>query len=69
MSIPAGDTYTCSACGNTYDKGRSDDDAMQESKTLWGDIDPADLCVICDDCFERGKAAALIEHHADQTPN
>lgn len=67
--IPAGDTYTCAACGGVFEKGRSDDDAMLESKTLWGDLAPADLCVICDDCFERGKAAALTDYHAGMKSN
>lgn len=62
-------TYTCTACGETYDKGRSDEDAMMESKTLWGDLPKDELVVICDDCFERGKASALADHHANLKPN
>ncbi len=66
---PDEDTYTCAACGKTYAKVRDEAEAMIESKTLWGDIAPSDLCVICDDCFERWKDAALLKHHANIKPN
>jgi hypothetical protein len=48
------DTYTCAICGVVFESSRSNDEAMQESKALWGDYEPDDLAVICDDCF-RGR--------------
>ena len=42
--------YTCSACGGTFDKGWTDEEALDEKEQMWGDI-PLDQCdVICDDC-------------------
>ena len=67
--IPTGDRYTCAACGGTFDKICADDDVMAESLTLWGEMEASDMCVVCDDCFERGKAEALIAHHADMKRN
>ncbi len=29
---------------------------MAESKALWGEVAPADLAVICDDCFNRSSS-------------
>jgi DNA-directed RNA polymerase subunit RPC12/RpoP len=62
-------TYKCAACGETFESEISDEEALQESKTLWGDMDMADLVVICDTCFNRGKDEALIEHHAGKVRN
>ena len=44
------DTYDCAQCGGTFDKGWSDEEAMQESETNFGDVEAGDLAVICDDC-------------------
>jgi hypothetical protein len=46
--------YKCSQCNNVYLKGRSDEEAFEESKQLFG-LDPAiDECnIICDDCFNE----------------
>jgi hypothetical protein len=47
------DTYTCEACNQVFEKGRSDDEAMAESKQMWGDIPPEDQAVICESCFRE----------------
>lgn len=57
-----GDTYTCAFCGGTFDKGRSDDEAMAESAERFGARDPSDLAVVCDDCFQRMEAAYPASH-------
>ena len=44
--------YTCERCGGTFEKIRSDEEAMAEARSLWTPETMADeQCVICDDCF------------------
>jgi hypothetical protein len=54
-----GDTFTCEVCGGTFDKGRSDEEAMAEMRATWqpheGDDD---LGTVCDPCFDRFMAWA-----------
>lgn len=61
------DTFTCASCGNTYPKGWTDEEAEVESKALWGDMPASEMAVICDDCFKRGKDAALAAFAASKT--
>lgn len=51
MVATAKEFYTCAACGNTYEKLRSDAEAEAESVELFGAIDEEDKRVVCDDCF------------------
>lgn len=48
--------YTCAHCGNTYEKGWSDEEAYAEATELFGKP-PAEWndeqVVICDDCFNK----------------
>lgn len=53
--------YKCAACGGEFDSERSDEDALAESKRLWGDLPASALTVICDDCFQRGLPKARME--------
>jgi len=55
-------TYTCAACGGTFEAGWSEEEARAESRDLWGNVPESELAVICDGCFQRGKDAALAEH-------
>lgn len=43
-------TYTCSVCENTYEKGWSDEEAMKEKNTLWGDAPLEEFSIVCEDC-------------------
>jgi DNA-directed RNA polymerase subunit RPC12/RpoP len=61
--------YTCSACGEQLESDLSDDEAMKESKLLWGDLQPSDLAIICDDCFKGGIGDALAEKHVGEKPH
>lgn len=61
--------YTCAACGGTFESGWSDEEAEADALLLWGNIPPEETMVICDDCFQRGKDAALAEHHAGKVKN
>ncbi len=45
------DTYDCALCGGTFNKGRSDEEAMAEKAALFPGV-PAEECdLVCDDCF------------------
>ena len=52
--------YQCSACGGVFQKGRSDEEAEQESREIWGEIPQEDKTIICDDCF-KSYLKKLIE--------
>ncbi len=45
--------YKCAVCGNVYEKGVTDEEAMVESTNIWGEIPESERKVICDDCFNR----------------
>lgn len=47
------DEYTCAECGQTFEKGWSNEEADIEKQALWGDLEPDKSAVICDDCFEE----------------
>jgi hypothetical protein len=44
--------FTCAMCGYTGEC-RPGEDALAELKEEFGDVDPADCCQICDDCWEK----------------
>jgi hypothetical protein len=46
------DTFKCDHCGETFDKAWSDEEALAESKELWGELPPEAQSVICDECFK-----------------
>jgi hypothetical protein len=47
--------YQCANCRQTFESGRSDQEADAESLELWG-VESAHtdsgMCVVCDDCFQ-----------------
>ena len=46
-------TYVCAACGNEYEKGRSDEEARAEFTQRFGHPpDPEDE-IVCDECFQE----------------
>jgi hypothetical protein len=51
--LPPTDEYICDECGETFEKGWSDEDAELERETLWGDLQREDAAIICDDCFDE----------------
>lgn len=63
------ETYTCARCGETNEKGWSDEEAAAEREANWPGFDEADCVLICDDCFRpmmlwyelAGVRRALIE--------
>ena len=48
-----GDGYTCALCKGVFEKGWSDEEALEEKIYLWGHIPRADCDLVCDDCFKK----------------
>jgi DNA-directed RNA polymerase subunit RPC12/RpoP len=58
------ETYTCEACGKTFPKGWSDEEAAAEAEELFPGInpgDPAEAGVVCDGCYQTIMARARAE--------
>ena len=43
--------FRCSACGELFLSDRSNEEALAESRALWGDAEPSDLRIVCEECF------------------
>ncbi len=43
--------YKCNSCQNIYEKGWTDEEAENEAKEIWGEIQQVEMAIICDDCF------------------
>lgn len=44
-------TFKCAECGGTFQKARTDEEALAESKKQFGDLPSEKLAVICDHCY------------------
>ena len=58
------ETFTCASCGETHDKGWSDEEAAAEAEELFPGIDvtdPDEAPVVCDDCYRHIMARARAE--------
>lgn len=56
-----GEPYTCERCGRTFEKVRSDEEALAEAESLWTPETMTDpQAVICDDCFQEFMAWAAV---------
>ncbi len=45
--------YKCSLCGGVFETTVSDEEAMAESRAIFGDVPPEQLDVVCDDCWHK----------------
>ena len=45
--------YQCCVCDGVFEKGWTDDEAMEESEEVWGAMPPDELEVVCDDCYNK----------------
>jgi protein-arginine kinase activator protein McsA len=43
--------YTCDACGGTFSKGWSDENAVAEMNREWGDIPVDKRSTVCETCY------------------
>jgi DNA-directed RNA polymerase subunit RPC12/RpoP len=46
-------TYTCDECGGTFKRDWSDEEALEESRILFGDIPEEERAIVCDMCYKR----------------
>ena len=53
MSDVIKNEYTCSACGETFNRGRPEEDALKEKDDLFPDIPIEECAIVCDDCFKE----------------
>lgn len=56
----ADDEYKCEQCGGEFLKTRSDEEAAEESKDIWGEFSEDDLAMVCDDCFKEMMGGLMI---------
>jgi DNA-directed RNA polymerase subunit RPC12/RpoP len=56
MQKTKGSTYTCAACGGTFEKGWTDEEAEAEMKQLYGDLPKDDRVIICSSCNDKLRA-------------
>jgi DNA-directed RNA polymerase subunit RPC12/RpoP len=47
------DTYTCAACGKTFRKAWSDEEALAELEATFGDLPGVPLEMVCDTCYHE----------------
>jgi hypothetical protein len=47
------DTFTCSECRQTFEKGWTDLDAAEELEASFGIADTSHCDVVCDDCYRE----------------
>lgn len=52
-------TYQCAACGETFEKGWSDEEAAAELEANFSGVATDDCDLVCDGCYQRLMAA----HH------
>ena len=56
-----GESYTCERCGGTFEKVRSDEEAVAEAVSLWAPETLADeQAAVCDGCFREFMAWAEV---------
>lgn len=49
----APDEFRCAQCGEVFKRGRSEEEAREEARSLWGNLQPEQEAVVCDTCFRR----------------
>jgi len=45
--------YKCAVCKVVFKGDRSDEEAIEESKELFGNVPMEELEVVCGDCFKK----------------
>ena len=55
------ESFTCGRCGGTFEKVRSDEEAIAAARSLWTpETMTHPQVVICDDCFQEFIAWAKV---------
>jgi hypothetical protein len=57
-----GEPFTCAVCHGTLEKGRSDEEAMAEARSLYParDLEAGEPGITCDSCFQKVMAWARL---------
>lgn len=50
------DTYVCGACGGTFAKGWTDEEAAAEAGSAFSPAELDDAAIVCDDCWQKMRA-------------
>lgn len=45
-------TYTCERCHQEFEYGWTEEEATAEADALFGPLDPDDIAIVCDDCYQ-----------------
>ena len=45
------DEYTCALCEEIFQKGQTDEEAIEEAKIVFGTYSKEDMVIVCDDCY------------------
>lgn len=53
--------FKCVMCHKTFTSIISDEEALKESKEMWGANKRKDLVAVCDSCFQKIKPEKDIE--------
>ena len=61
--------YACAWCHGIFERGWSHEEALSESKELFGDIPTEETEVICDDCFKEMTRVYPPAQFAEDTRN
>lgn len=51
--VAGSNEYRCASCGETFEKGRSDDEAKEELSNTFPGWDEDDCDLVCDDCWKK----------------
>lgn len=52
-TVAGSNEYRCAACGETFEKGWSDEEASEELGSTFPGIEEADCNLVCDDCWKK----------------
>lgn len=47
------DTYVCAMCGETCEKGLTDEEALEQLNDEFPGWEPEDCDLVCDDCYNQ----------------
>ena len=51
--------FKCGMCGGVFNKGWTEEEALEELKEYFGDVLVEDCDMVCDDCWELIKPEKL----------
>jgi len=47
------EVFKCAMCGETFEKARTEEEALEELNELFGDTPVEECEVVCDDCWQK----------------